>query len=103
MDFHALDAITSHKIQVRLDALNNSLPSGAQSRCRKLRLMEDMVGLNRLSFWPKKKVSCANEEAPGSAFVAREAAEPQSCARKSAFPREEIKQKSLELGYDPSK
>lgn len=37
--------------------------------------MEDMVGLNRLSFWasPQKiKVSCANEEIPSSAFIAQE-------------------------------
>lgn len=43
--------------------------------------MEDMVGLNRLSFWPKIKVSCANEETPSSAFIAQEAAGKQQNLR----------------------
>lgn len=59
-----------------------------------------MVGLNRLSFWPKIKVSSANEETLHSAFIAQEAAAKQqnlkAVQEKSAFPREEIKQESLD-------
>lgn len=43
--------------------------------------MEDMGGLNRLSFWPKIKVSCANEETPSSAFLAQETAGKQQNLR----------------------
>lgn len=61
--------------------------------------MEDMVGLNRLSFWPKIKVSCTNEETPSSAFIAWEVVGKQQNLR-AALPGEEIKQKSL--GYYPA-
>lgn len=45
--------------------------------------MEDAVGLSRLSFWPKIKVSCANEETPSFVFIAGEAAEPRAAIRTS--------------------
>lgn len=61
--------------------------------------MEDAVGLSRLSFWPKIKVSCANEEASSFVFIAGEAAEPQRCTRQSTPRCEEIKEKSLGPGH----